>query len=203
MDKMPGSCGANDDAAVDGTLVERVQSGEMRALGELYGRHSITVQKAVLRTMPGITDADKEDLVHDIFLSLLTLLTNYDIARSFRPWLYGVAVKTTQNFKRKRNVRALLLRQRAAENDPRTAQPSIDGRLERAEWMQRGLSKLPEGQKDVLILHAVEGFKGEEIAQILDIEVNTVWSRLHRAHNALKALLKDKSESAGGTDNGV
>ena len=111
--KTQGARGANDDAVTDGALVERVQSGEVRALGELYGRHSVAVQKAVLRTMPGIADADKEDLVHDVFLSLLTLLGNYDRSRAFRPWLYGVAVKTTQNFKRKHGIRALLLRQRA------------------------------------------------------------------------------------------
>jgi DNA-directed RNA polymerase specialized sigma24 family protein len=48
----------------------------------------------------------------------------------------------------------------------------------------------------VLILHAVEGFKGEEIADILGIELNTVWSRLHRARKRLAAHL-------GSTDKGV
>ena len=69
--------------------------------------------------------------------------------------------------------------------------------------IERGFSQLAKGQKDVLILHAVEGFTGEEIAQILDIEVNTVWSRLHRARSALQQLLDDRREDAGGNDNGV
>ena len=202
MGRIPSTCGANNDAA-DGALVERVQIGEMGALGELYGRYSVTVQKAVLRTMPSITDADKEDLVHDIFLSLLSMLANYDRSRAFRPWLYGVAVKTTQNFKRKHNVRALLLRQRALENERTRVPPAEGDRIERAQLLHRGLSQLPKGQKDVLILHAVEGFKGDEIAQILEIETNTVWSRLHRAHKALKLLLEDQCEGAGGNDNGV
>ena len=191
------------DAAVDVTLVKSVQGGDLRALGELYVQHSVLVQKAVLRTMPEISDADKEDLVQDVFVSLLSLLANYDSARAFRPWLYGVTVKKTQNFRRKRGVRALLLRRRAAEDAQAIVQPAVDGQLERAQMMEGALAKLPKGQKDVLILHAVEGFKGEEIAGILNIEVNTVWSRLHRARNTLQQYLEERRSVAGGNDNGV
>lgn len=175
----------------------------MRALGDLYARYSVMVQKAVVRTMPRISDADREDLVHDVFLSLLKLVNKFDRARVFRPWLYGVAIKKTQNFRRKRSVRALLLRQRATNSEDNPVHPPADGQLENAEIMEKGLSSLPAGQKDVLILHAVEGFKGEEIAEILEIEINTVWSRLHRARKTMLQLLENEREEPGGHENGV
>lgn len=173
----------------------------MHALGELYARYSGMVQKAVLRTMPYISDADKEELVHDIFLSLLSLLENFDSRRAFRPWLYGVAMKKTQNFKRKSSIRAQLLQQRKSETDLHLVQPSADVQLEQAQLLERSLSTLPAGQQEVLFLHAVEGFKGEEIADILGIEVNTVWSRLHRARGTLLHLLEN--EETGRHHNGL
>ncbi len=52
--------------------------------------------------------------------------------------------------------------------------------------VSRVFASLPSKQLEVLLLHAVEGFSGEEIAQVLGIRVGTVWSRLHRAREILR-----------------
>lgn len=54
-------------------------------------------------------------------------------------------------------------------------------RVELRDSVQRGLDRLSTGQREVLFLHAVEGFTGEEIARLLGIRPKTVWTRLHRA----------------------
>ena len=59
--------------------------------------------------------------------------------------------------------------------------------------VQKALSRLSPKYRDVLILHAVEGFSGEEIAEILSIRPKTVWSRLHRARNQLQGFMNRQS----------
>jgi RNA polymerase sigma factor (sigma-70 family) len=60
-------------------------------------------------------------------------------------------------------------------------------------------ANLPKELHDVMVLYAVEGFKGEEIAKILDIKVNTVWTRLHRARKTLSKKLSAAYKGAVST----
>jgi RNA polymerase sigma-70 factor (ECF subfamily) len=82
--------------------------------------------------------------------------------------------------------------------DARTSVPTPVEEIERREQSSRlyaALDKLPEKYRTALVLSALEGMSGEQIAELTDSEVNAVWVRLHRARAKLADLLVDEEET--------
>ncbi len=172
--------------------------GHTECLGELYVRHSAMVKDAMMRFCPEISIAEAEEMVQDVFLVLNRKAAKYLEQTKFKAWLYGIAVKTVSSWRRTYWVRRKLLDRHedkhvgiAVKHDN---SPARD--LEVRDTLTHSLEKLPEGQREVLFLHAVEGFTGEEIAKILGIRPKTVWTRLHRARQRmLEVLTTETAES--------
>jgi RNA polymerase sigma factor (sigma-70 family) len=168
--------------ATDEVLVSRLATGDMEALGALYARHKGMVLAALRRFAPMSASADLEELAQDVFLALPDAAARYEERTRFKAWLFGIAVKKARHHVRRswfRNVTG------HAAKEPRDPAPAPDHAAERRELALQLLERLPLGQREVLVLHAVEGFDGEEIAQILGISPGTVWTRLHRARQAV------------------
>src|SRR5262249_42486038 len=128
--------------------------------------------------------ADAEDIVQACFLELLRSDCPYNPARApLRTWLFGVI--RNQSLKR--------LRQKTAPRLPRTdnvPSPELEIlRVEMEEVVLQAVLKLPETQREVLILAHYEQIPLAEIAGILDIEVGAVKSRLQRARASLREML--------------
>jgi RNA polymerase sigma-70 factor (ECF subfamily) len=194
MSKTPWS------ALSDAQLMRLLKNGHTDCLGELYVRHSPMVKDAMMRFCPEISVAEAEEMVQDVFLVLNRKASKYLEQTKFKAWLYGIAVKTVSSWRRTYWVRRKLLDRHedkhvgiAVKHNTSPART-----LEVRDTLTHSLEKLPEGQREVLYLHAVEGFTGEEIARILDIRPKTVWTRLYRARqrmleelssNAIEAIL--------------
>jgi RNA polymerase sigma-70 factor (ECF subfamily) len=178
----------------DEQLMRILASGHAEPLGELYIRHSAMVKDAMMRFCPEISIAEAEEMVQDVFLVLNRKAPKYREQMKFKAWLYGIAVKTVSSWRRTYWLRRKLLDRHdnkhvgiAVRN---TRNPAHD--MEVRDTLTQGLEKLTAGQRDVLFLHAVEGFTGEEIARILGIRPKTVWTRLHRARQRmLEELAQD------------
>jgi RNA polymerase sigma-70 factor (ECF subfamily) len=166
----------------DEELVSRLATGDMAALGALYTRHKGMVCTALRRFAPQSAPADVEELVQDVFLALPDAATRYEERTRFKAWLFGIAVRKARSFRRKAWFRRT---SGGAPAEQRDRGPGPDQQAERRELASSLLAGLPGGQREVLVLHAVEGFDGEEIAQILGISPGTVWTRLHRARRAV------------------
>jgi len=182
----------------DNELMERLKGGGMDALETIYVRYGSTVRTAIRRTTPRVIEADAEEILQDVFIALLNSAARFDGSRKLRPWLYGIAVNKAAGFRRTGWLhRRLLVRhgQDQAVLKP-VSRRSVMSDFEARDALERAFAILPQAQHQVMVLHAVEGFSGEEIAQILAIDVNTVWTRLHRARKALSAALE--SDVAGG-----
>ena len=171
----------------DEQLMRILASGHSEPLGELYIRHSAMVKDAMMRFCPEISIAEAEEMVQDVFLVLNRKAAKYREQEKFKAWLYGIAVKTVSSWRRTYWLRRKLLDRHdnkhvgiAVRN---TRNPAHD--MEVRDTLTQGLEKLTAGQRDVLFLHAVEGFTGEEIARILGIRPKTVWTRLHRARQRM------------------
>jgi RNA polymerase sigma factor (sigma-70 family) len=171
-------------ATTDEELVSRLAAGDMEALGALYVRHKAMVCAALRRFAPTSAPADIDELAQDVFLALPDAASRYEERARFRAWLFGIAVRKAQGFRRRAWIRRLAGR---APDEPRDPKPGPDLEAERRELALHLLERLPPAQREVLVLHAVEGFDGEEIARILDISPGTVWTRLHRARQAVLA----------------
>jgi RNA polymerase sigma-70 factor, ECF subfamily len=184
----------------DEQLMRILASGHSEPLGELYIRHSAMVKDAMMRFCPEISIAEAEEMVQDVFLVLNRKASKYREQMKFKAWVYGIAVKTVSSWRRTYWLRRKLLDRHdnkhigiAVRN---TRNPARD--MEVRDTLTQGLEKLTAGQRDVLFLHAVEGFTGEEIARILGIRPKTVWTRLHRARQRMleELSLSDASQPA-------
>ncbi len=129
-----------------------------------------------------------DDLVQDTFERALTRLHLYDARRALRPWLFRIL----------RNLRISRFRQ-AARNGPHlelvegeTPAPSGSGSPDQGLALRdisRALDMLPDEQREVLVLVALEGMKYHQVTEILDIPIGTVMSRLSRARKRLSEIL--------------
>ena len=153
---------------------------------------------------------EAEDLVQDVMVGLLPRLEELDAIDKLGPWLAKVLYRRYVDQYRRRCASPVDERARFHEPDSEgetvamisaaeTRAPCDYARLDLQRSLTVALSALPEGWRDVVILHDVEGYTAEEVADILALQPGTVKSRLHRARKKLRLLLGDFSPSNMGT----
>lgn len=171
----------------DDVLISLVAEGDLSQLGVLYERHSDMVKRALRRTAPEMSIAEAEDLTKDVFLLLADKAANYEKRTRAKAYLYGIAVKKAFAWRRKTLLRRMLLTRETAEREivKNVSETTQSDQLAMKEAVYQALSRLPAKQRDVLLLHTVEGFSGDEVAELLKISSETVRTRLFRARQTL------------------
>lgn len=175
-------------SADDRELVRRAQSQEKEAFEELIRRH----QHRVFAVAGGILRKreDVEDIAQQVFVKAYFSLKRFDQRAAFSTWLYKITVNECWDLLRKKKVRPLVyeadLSQEQARQVLNSAEkknegPDISERLEARQRVERLLDGLDERDRLMLMLKEVEGFSIEEIAEVLDLNANTVKVRLFRA----------------------
>jgi RNA polymerase sigma-70 factor (ECF subfamily) len=138
--------------------------------------------------------SDAEDLTQDVFLQILRKLQTFRGESAFSTWLYRVAINLCKDHLRRQKVTLPLTAD--PPNAPIETEPSdaisVIENLELRMSIERALSLLPEEFRLTVVLHDVQGYKYEKIAEILDISVGTVKSRLNRARHRLAEMLLQK-----------
>lgn len=173
-------------------LVERARGGDQEAFAVLAGGavdrlHAIA--RLILRDADLAQDATQDALVR----AWRDLPTLRDVDR-FDAWLYRLILRSCVDLgRRRRRWRAeiTVLRYEPAEAD-RSAE------LAERELLERGLRRLTEAQRSVLVLHFYVGLPTHELAEALDVPVGTAKSRLHYAIEALRAALAADARAAVG-----
>ena len=178
------------EALSDARAMSDLAQGRMEPLGALYMRYGAMVRRALRRLAPEISRAELEELGQEVFLTLSDTAARYEERTRLGAWLYGIAVRKAKSWRRKTWLRRKLLGQHGSTGPGTSlgAAPSPEREVAMRQEATRVLDRLPREQREVLLLHAVEGFTGEEIAEILDIRPKTVWTRLHRARRAALAI---------------
>jgi RNA polymerase sigma-70 factor (ECF subfamily) len=177
-------------------LVARARSGDAAAFGELVTRHMQRGYYAALGLVGSHEDA--LDLSQEAFVRAFRARTSLDPDRAFYPWLYQILRRLCFNFVRDRRTRREKL-ERAGhwlmeEAVARSSASSPERTAERAELRSRlevAIEALPVGQREVLALKQFQGLKYREIAELLDIPIGTVMSRLYTARKSLAENLGD------------
>ena len=144
----------------------------------------------------GGMDADVDDLTQDVFLVVRRKLGSYS-GPSMRAWLYGITRKTVSDYRRRAWVRRLLgggTRSLDAERSQQLVAADPFARLEARRTLHRVLDKLSGVRRTAFILFEIEGYSGEEIAELEGIPLATVYTRLHHAR---KDFLRFVSELDG------
>ena len=143
-----------------------------------------------IRAMGG-PEAEREDLVQDVFLVVHRRLPDFD-GQNVAGWLYQIARHRVRDFRRLLWVRHLLLGGVPLSESLSKGEASPADSLETNEkrvLLERLLGKLNESERAAVVLFEIDGYSGEEIAEIQGVPVNTVWARIHKARKKLKASL--------------
>jgi DNA-directed RNA polymerase specialized sigma24 family protein len=165
-------------------LVERVLSrGDESAFRELYRRHSPILFRLAVRLLGG-SDPDARDVLQEAWCRAFEGLRRFSGGSSLRTWLAGVVVNCSREHIRAR------VQSRSLPSAGLVSPPAGPG-PEREMDVRRALDALPEGYREVLVLHDVGGYTHEEIALALDIAPGTSKSQLSRARRALRTELAD------------
>ena len=179
-------------AAEDRELVGRAQADDKEAFEELVRRH----QHRVLAVAGGILRRreDVEDIGQQVFVKAYFSLKRFDQRAAFSTWLYKITVNECWDFLRKKKARPLTYesdlsedqaRQFQASGERQSDEPDISDKLAARQRVEQLLEGLDERDRTMLVLKEVEGFAVEEIAEILDLNANTVKVRLFRARRKI------------------
>ena len=176
----------------DAQLIQRTLDGQSAAFGELVRKY----QDRLYNMMVHVTGSreDALDVVQDAFVHAFVKLDTFRQNSTFYTWLYRIAFNAAVD-QRRRLRRAVSVEQArgASGQEPRDGQPRPEEQLEQQErqrLVRQAIARLSEEHRAVLVLREIDGCCYETIAEILELPIGTVRSRLHRARLQLREQLK-------------
>jgi RNA polymerase sigma-70 factor (ECF subfamily) len=172
----------------ENALIEQAQQGDRNAFGELVSRYYPGVVRVVYR-LCGDTGL-AEDMAQEAFLRGWVNLSSFRPQSSLRNWLYRIAANATLDVLRRRPEEALEDEAAQMVPDQEAGPEATLIEKERVALLQQAMRSLPEAARSVLVLREYGGLSYQEIANVLDVPVGTVMSRLNYARNRLRELLK-------------
>lgn len=173
----------------DWTLIERVLAGDVEAFRELVERHQRRVFGFVRNLVRYGPDA--EDLVQEVFVAAFRKLDSFDARRSlFSTWLLTIARNRCLNHLQRQSVATIPTTEFDVEAS--TVQP-MDAMLSREFHVRldAALDLLPLEQRTAFVLAEIQELPYAEIALIEEVELGTIKSRVSRAKQRLREMLKD------------
>jgi RNA polymerase sigma-70 factor, ECF subfamily len=171
-----------NSAASDEHLMLAFSKGSTEAFTSLFSRYKQPIYGFFRRRVTDPSHA--EELAQETFFALLRAASRYEPRALFRTYLYAIALKILRAHRRKETFRATFLGQRKTLPDP-AKQDATESGL----WVRRAVEKLDPIDREILLLREFEQFSYAEVADLLDLPLNTVRSRLFRARTALRELL--------------
>jgi RNA polymerase sigma-70 factor (ECF subfamily) len=183
------------EARLDERLIQNAQQGDLPSFNTLVTRHQRSVYNVCLRMLR--ESALAEDAAQDTFIKAWTSIGTFR-GGLVRPWLLRIATNRCYDILRSQGRRpASSLDAELVESEPQwTSQTAIaehpEGHATRRElsaYLERALGELPDDQRLAIILSDVQGHSYDEIAQITEVAVGTVKSRIFRARARLRELV--------------
>ena len=179
-----GACAEDEDAP----LARQAAAADVAAFEALYRRHHRRIHAVIVRLV-GQAGARAEDLTQETFVRAWQALPGFRFESAVATWLHRLAVNTT------------LMEMRARRSRPwhdgdedgleASASPDTVGRAMLGRDLERAVATLPPRARAVLVLHDLEGWKHEEIANELGMAVGSSKAHLHRARGLLRARIGD------------
>ena len=171
----------------DAELVDRLRAGRADALGPLYIRYGADIRRLVLRLDPTADASTADDICQTVFLTFLDTLSRYEERGRLRSWLFGITTRQCRA-RRRRWWNRFRIHRRAgtAAAGVAPAGASVEQRIEARQAIEQILERLPDAQREVLVLHHLEGMSIPEIAVAIDVSENAVSTRLYRARRAME-----------------
>jgi RNA polymerase sigma-70 factor (ECF subfamily) len=182
--------------AAEAEAIRRAQAGDAAAFETLYQLHGRRVYALCLRMVGN--PADAEDLTQEAFLQLFRKIGTFRGESAFSTWLHRMTVNVVLMRLRKKSLPVTSLEE-TTDPDEETGGPRKDigtpdlrlsGAVDRVN-LERSIEKLPPGYRTVFVLHDVQGYEHNEIADIMGCSVGNSKSQLHKARTRLRDLLQE------------
>ena len=164
-------------------LIQRACDGDARAVRALYDRYAPRVY-AVVRRLAGDEDL-AQDYAQEAWIRAIRALPTFRGDARFSTWLHRIAVNSALQAIRRAQTH---LRREAPMPDT-VAAPPPSGDVLLQTRLEEALDRLPDGMRQVLILHDVEGYTHEEIGEMLGVASGTSKSQLFKARARMRSLL--------------
>ena len=186
----------NDDAQ----LIRQTLAGQTEAFGQLVQKYQDRLYNTVVHAVGNAEDA--KDVVQEAMVQAFVKLDSFQGASAFYTWLYRIAFNVASTHRRHRGAMRAVEQAAMADGQLRhseNGQPKNPGdgpadrmeRDERCRQVRQAISHLPQEYRVVIVLREIDGCCYETIAEILDLPVGTVRSRLHRARMQLREQLQE------------
>jgi RNA polymerase sigma-70 factor (ECF subfamily) len=186
-----------DNGTSDRELVARIQAGDKAACAQCIDKHSPGVYRLALRLMQH--EADAEDVVQETFLNAFKAIGDFQGRSELSTWLYRIAYNTAMMRLRKHQPETVSVEETENADDGSLVPtqlfdwcclPESDFETnETRAHLEQAIRELPEKLRAVFALRELEGLSTDETANALDISIETVKTRLHRARLWLRERL--------------
>lgn len=170
----------------DFSLIQRFIEGDESTFRILVQRHKDKIRNIIYLTLNSSDAID--DIAQDVLITIYKNLKSFRFQSQFSTWLYRITVNKCKDHLRKVRVRNIFAPIKDGEEDPAYI-PSMEHK-DISEFVNKAISKLPEKLRLPLLLKDIEGLSYQEIAETVDCEIGTVKSRIFRAREGLRELLK-------------
>lgn len=198
--------------AEETALVSQLQAGSEEAFAWLIATYHQPIYSLIARTIPAGSDA--ADVTQEVFIKIFRSISSFHGDASLRTWIYRIALHEALNQRRwwsRHTRREITIEAETGNVSDAEGQPlcikdtladehespfDIAATSEMRERIEAALREIPEQFRAVVVLRDLEGFGYEEIAEILNLNLGTVKSRLMRGRAHLKAQLAPYAEEA-------
>jgi RNA polymerase sigma-70 factor, ECF subfamily len=188
-------------AVATSQLIKRALEGDADAFAAIFDAHKARVHSLCL----GMTNntAEAEDLTQDAFMQVFRKLSTFRGDSAFSTWLYRVAFNTVLMHFRRRTFKEFSLDEpvcngkddKPIRREFGTRDLNLAGSVDRIA-LTRAIQELPDGYRTVFLLHEVEGFEHQEIAELLGCSSGNSKSQLHKAKLKIRELLGYRTKAA-------
>lgn len=170
---------------MDRETIMLIKKGDREAFASLYNEYA----GYALRTAIAITKDSMSagDAVQETFIRVFNNIEGFDISKPFEPWFYKILINECNRLL-KRNVNTVLIDDFTQNNLESSVRD--EHRFEEYEVLYKAIEELGEENRIPIILKYLKGFKEGEIAQILELNINTVKSRLFKGRQKLKSFIE-------------
>jgi RNA polymerase sigma-70 factor (ECF subfamily) len=179
---------------VESEWIDQAKNGSQRAFHHLYERHHKRVYALCWRMLADKDSA--EDVCQEVFVVLWVKINNFRGESKFSTWLHSVATNVVLGYLRKQKnwlQRVFSIEDQGTDKQEQTEQLVDNSGFDE---LDKHIARLPERARLVFVLFAVEGYRHEEIANMLKMAVGSSKSQYHRARTLLKEWLSESDSIA-------
>ena len=192
---MTGARRRQGEKLSEAEAIERAKQGDAEAFEVLYNLHKRRVYSLCLRMTANAAEA--EDLTQEAFMQLFRKIATFRGESAFSTWLHRMAVNVVLMQLRKKGLVVVPLEddieteEETPKKDFGAQDLALEGSIDRLR-LRSAIGKLPPGYRSIFVLHDVEGYEHNEIAEIVGCSIGNSKSQLHKARMKLRELLRTR-----------